>query len=318
MPRSRQPRAMSVTPKASANTAMSHSTLRMPAPGKMTTQRPKRAEITPAMARNSSPLMCSRRRMAVQISKTPVRIAHAPTRSTSTKAVMTGHTIARNPATSPAIPWSRETHQPPDPRALHAPVSPVTPSMISQKPKSVASPMIASGGKNRQTSPNRIAMTPRRMKVHHARAMTMASVTFIRILLSPKAGPLALCRPHDRMAGRVGCGHGVEKPLGSGRDLLDSGVEGGLVGRRGPPVAAHLADVLEGCGAHLVGLGWDAEVAKGLDAATHVRSLRLGEQLLPRVDDAIRRRDIGFGELRNGDAGEACRLRGRDPRWRVL
>ena len=115
------------------------------------------------------------------------------------------------------------------------------------------------------------------------------------------------------MSGRMRCGYGVEEPPRRVGNLIDRGVEGELVGRRRTPVAAHLANVLQGGGAHLVGLGRDVEDAKGLDAATHVCSLRLGEELLQRVDDAIRCRDVGFGELRNGDAGEAGRLGRRDP-----
>src|SRR5437016_14082334 len=102
------------------------------------------------------------------------------------------------------------------------------------------------------------------------------------------------------MPSRVRGGHGVKQALGGGRDLVDRRVEGWLVGRRRSPVAAHLADVLQGGGAYVVGLGRDVEDAKGLDTATHARSLRLGEELLQRVYDAIRLRDVGFGELRNG------------------
>ncbi|HYN89360.1 MAG TPA: hypothetical protein VER55_12555 [Ardenticatenaceae bacterium] len=44
--------------------------------------------------------------------------------------------------------------------------------------------------------------------------------------------------------------------MGRGGDLGDGGVEGGLVGARGPAVAADLADELQGGGLDLGLSGW--------------------------------------------------------------
>ena len=128
-----------------------------------------------------------------------------------------------------------------------------------------------------------------------------------------------------------GCGEPVggsrrRRPAAASRPPRphDRGVERALVGRRWLAVAAHLAHVLERGGADLVVTCRYGAGPQGLDASAHAakdtrcRGSLLDEQLLERVDDAIRGRDVGLGEHRHRDAGEARGLGGDDTGRRVL
>src|SRR3954454_15482931 len=111
-----------------------------------------------------------------------------------------------------------------------------------------------------------------------------ASATCVAHLVpAPRLGGLDLA-----ILGWSGRGQALEQPAGGRLDLGHGVVEGVLVGlgRSGRPT--DLADVLHGCGVHLVpGRGW-LEVVEGADVAAHADEITprlVGARPTPELDD---------------------------------
>src|SRR6476469_3683408 len=92
-----------------------------------------------------------------------------------------------------------------------------------------------------------------------------------RLGAGPGLGRLGLA-----VLGRGRGGEVLEQVLGRVGDLRDGLVEGSLVGGTGLGAATDLADVLEGCGADLVGGGGGLEVVQLADVSAHTVRLRRG------------------------------------------
>ncbi len=156
-----------MTPKTIANEAMSVSRASAPAPGRARSSTPKRTEAAPASMIQPSPWISLRRRIAVTISTTPVKMDQKARYQRIEIAIIPGDQNVRTPTATPSSPCSSRTHQSlccldAENAATMAKIPPTR----AQAPKKMTRVASVSPGHAKAMQPKRIAARPRTRKTH--------------------------------------------------------------------------------------------------------------------------------------------------------